>query len=429
MSFWHLEFLIPLAIGIVVLLFSITVLHILINRHEFKLNPVVLSNLIFNTLYASTCLAPLLLRDRLSYASYFNEFLIEIRETTWIIYYLQILLVQISLFIVAIFVVKINRHAPKISYAKKVNNWPLFLLCICFIIIYDYMGIFDYIYKEGIVSYIGTRTLDISINDSVGFTSTLFEKIKDVLLPVIGIMIIYRTDGRMSKILLFMLISLLLLLGLKKYPLMFFMAAILIMIFNSAKLKIIYKYTLFIIFSTSVFSIYAFIMLSQGNEEFNVFSPILRVLLTPHTSALSKYYFYQNNGFIGAEYINDPDFLINITKSIYGIGFGDTGNFLSLSWLQGGISEFIWQLCYFNILIFTYSFLVGRVKYVILRDFCLIVFIYSLFPLLSVDIYTWAGHYLIKWCILLMISAEFYNLLIVNNKNNNLSNVNKMIRD
>ena len=157
----------------------------------------------------------------------------------------------------------------------------------------------------------------------------------------------------------------------------------------------------------------------QSNDATKLFQIISRVFLTPHTSGLNKFYYAQIYGFVGNDFTKSPSYLYNFTSTLYGIKFGDCGSFFSTSWMEGGWPSFSKTIFYLFIIIMFYNILLNICSSTFLYHLSFISFIYSLFPLFSVDLNTWFSTYNIKLLILtLFLHIIFSNILKYGHKSN-----------
>lgn len=355
-------------------------------------------NICLNAVYFNTI--PVLYCFQDIYAeNYFNSFLVQLDSTNWITYSTQLLITQILLFIIFLL-----RYQVRFSNQKRIysfcSKYTVLLLFLSIFIVYYMSGILDNIFRGGIVEYLFSRFKQVEFGSNM-FWSDIRGRYLQMLTPCICLLYLSTINKRVYFIVIFIISMLLVLLSLKKYPILFFLLGVFIMTGVNKKLNV-RKVLLSLFFFLITMSTYLTFSYIQGKELKTIIDLASRILVTPHLSSLNKFYFVQVWGHIDFNLIKNENFLLYFTEKLYGIKFGDGGSFISISWLTGGWLSFFITCFKLVVTLLLLNFLYINCHNMILKRFCFIIFLFSIFPLLSVDFRTWFSFYSIKWLILLL---------------------------
>ena len=362
-------------------------------------------NICLNLVYFNT--VPILYYFQDIYSeNYFNSFLVQLDLSNWIAYSTQLLFTQILLFIIFLI-----RYQVRFSNQKSISSFwskdTVILLFLSIFIVYYMSGILDTIFRNGLVEYFFSRFKQVEFGSNM-FWSDIRGRYLQMLTPCICLLYLSTINKKICFIIIFIISMSLVFLSLKKYPILFFLLGVFIMTVRNKNLNL-RKVLLTLFFFLITISTYLTFSYIQGKELKTFFDLASRILVTPHLSSLNKFYFVQVWGHIDTNLIKNENFLLYFTEKLYGVKFGDGGSFISISWLTGGWLSFF-NTCF--ILVATLvllNFLYINCHNMILKRFCFIIFLFSIFPLLSVDFRTWFSFYSIKWLILLL---SFYFIFI-----------------
>ena len=197
--------------------------------------------------------------------------------------------------------------------------------------------------------------------------------------------------------------------------------------------KIKLKYFLVISFLLSCFlAVYQF----SNNEVFSfrviinsLLNTLFRFTLSTHASNLIKLYFWQINGFqnfniegsrLSALYhgvnYQPSNYFFEITDTLYGVSFGDTASFISLSIMRGGFILFFIELFLLILVPVIYDFIYKYSNSLFLRNFLRFSIAYYVFILISVESQTLLTYYFYGYLVIILLSLNlsnrFYRYLI-----------------
>lgn len=355
-------------------------------------------NVTLNLVYFNT--VPILYYFQNIYSeNYFNSFLVQLNLTSWIVYSAQLLFTQILLFAIFFF-----RYHVRFSNQKRIDSlWSrnsALLLFLSIFIVYYMSGIFDNIFRGGIVEYLFSRFKQVEFGSNM-FWSDIRGRYLQLLTPCICLLYLSIINKRFYFITIFIISILIVSLSLKKYPILFFLLGVFIITQKSKEFNV-KKVLLTLFFFLITMSTYLTFSYIQGKELKTIFDLASRILVTPHLSSLNKFYYVQVWGHIDINLIENENFLLYFTEKLYGVKFGDGGSFISISWLTGGWLSFFITCFLLIATLLLLNFLYINCYNIILKRFCFIIFLFSIFPLLSVDFRTWFSFYSIKWLIFLL---------------------------
>ena len=214
--------------------------------------------------------------------------------------------------------------------------------------------------------------------------------------------------GNRSQKILVSILSLILLLNFTKLPFLFFLLFVgfefLKKSFFIQKTYREIKYhlrikTLFVL--TLLTIVFAFIYKISSNAGYglNIFiNSLTRFTFSTHGSNLTKLYYWQLNGyqntniegsrisaiFNGVEY-QPSNYFFDITDALYGVQFGDTSSFVSLSLLRGGFLLFLIELILVLAIPVLFDFFYKSTNSLSLRYYLRLSIIYYVFLLISVE--------------------------------------------
>ena len=254
--------------------------------------------------------------------------------------------------------------------------------------------------------------------------------------------IAYLFGNSIQKKIVFIL-SLSLLLSFSKLPFSFFLGFISLdfikkslfikKTYKNIVYKIKLKYFLVISFLLSCFlAVYQF----SNNEVFSfrviinsLLNTLFRFTLSTHASNLIKLYFWQINGFqnfniegsrLSALYhgvnYQPSNYFFEITDTLYGVSFGDTASFISLSIMRGGFILFFIELFLLILVPVIYDFIYKYSNSLFLRNFLRFSIAYYVFILISVESQTLLTYYFYGYLVIILLSLNlsnrFYRYLI-----------------